>query len=325
MELVYENDRIVLPDFFIVGAARSGTTSLYYYLKQHHDIFMPPNNKEPAFFVFMDRKYSPSGITTIESYEKIFEGSRKDQKIGEASTVYLYRHDIAIDKIKKLYGGMYSKLRALIILRNPVDRAYSHYLWAKREGLEDLAFENAIKQDVISTRLGSLKNGFVYDYIGYGMYYNQVKHYLDTFRLVKIILFDDLAKNTQKTIDSVFSFLGVSAIDVNLKIYNTAGIPCGLHSRLFYNFLWQENIVKLALKKATPKVLRRKISRKISDLKFSIANSILNKEPLPPILRTKLLDFYKEDLVRLCDLLDNNQKKIILKWIQNENRNMSLV
>jgi hypothetical protein len=95
-----------LPDFLIVGAGKSGTTSLYHYLRQHPQIFMP-EIKEPKFFAFAETPTSfvyPKGTTIIwnfDEYKSLFEPAREDQKLGEASPIYLRYYEKTIENIKK--------------------------------------------------------------------------------------------------------------------------------------------------------------------------------------------------------------------------------
>ncbi|MCC6713175.1 MAG: hypothetical protein IT344_07420 [Candidatus Dadabacteria bacterium] len=95
-----------LPDFLIVGAARSATTPLFYYLKNYGEIYMPAR-KEPWFFSYADNPpdYSSPGaydvVSRLEDYAALFKAARPDQIIGEASPSYLFTHDTAIWNIRR--------------------------------------------------------------------------------------------------------------------------------------------------------------------------------------------------------------------------------
>ena len=110
-----------LPDFLIVGAARSATTSLFYYLKNYGEIYMPVR-KEPWFFSYADNppNYSSPGaydvVYKLEDYITLFKAARSDQIIGEASPSYLFTYAAAIRNIKDVYGELYKKLKIIIIL-----------------------------------------------------------------------------------------------------------------------------------------------------------------------------------------------------------------
>ncbi len=127
MKVVSDNQTLVLPDFLILGAMRSGTTSLYHYLKQHPEIFMP-SLKEPHFFSYFGKPVSPlpsyirSARWNLEDYLTLFESAMNGQLIGEASVSYLYYYRETIENIKRVYRDNYSQLKCIAILRNPVER-----------------------------------------------------------------------------------------------------------------------------------------------------------------------------------------------------------
>lgn len=204
-----ESKQVRLPDFLIVGAARSGTSSLFYYLRQHPNIFMP-SLKEPQFFSFMDYTlYSPKNVpqimavTNLTEYGNLFDDAKQGQVVGEASTSYLYIHEKTIKNIKDVYGPKYKNLKIIIILRNPTERTWSHYVRNVMDNRQDL-LEKGIKSEVIEKEL------FGHDYIiEFGMYYEQVKSYIEEFPNVKIWLLEDLSKRTKTVIEETFLFLGV--------------------------------------------------------------------------------------------------------------------
>ena len=131
------------PNFFIVGAARSGTTSMWEYLKQHPDIFMPEGfaYKEPSYFCNL------YGYNDFNLYLELFAGVKEEKAVGEASTPYLTSPESAA-WIREVYPAA----KIIILLRNPVDRAYSMYNWMIKEGYEGVyPFEEAL--DVEKVRI----------------------------------------------------------------------------------------------------------------------------------------------------------------------------
>lgn len=105
----------MLPNFIIAGAAKTGSTSLYNYISQHPDIFMS-TPKEPDFFIKKDYKKN------IISYKQLFKNTQNCKAVGEASVGYFNKPQTAC-RIKKTL----SNPRIIIILRDPAERAYSHY------------------------------------------------------------------------------------------------------------------------------------------------------------------------------------------------------
>src|SRR3990172_9835933 len=143
----YNGKLTKLPDFFVVGAARSGTTSLHYYLKQHPEIFMP-EVKEIKFFRFLNtpielirmvkKKRALRLVYKFDDYIGHFEKALDTQMIGEANPGYLYVYKDTIKNIKVVYRENYKNLKIIIILRNPVDRAWSHFMFDRRSGREQI-------------------------------------------------------------------------------------------------------------------------------------------------------------------------------------------
>src|SRR5262249_28411890 len=163
---------MTLPKFFIVGAAKSGTTSLYAYLRQHPEIYMP-ERKEPCYFIAWK-----GGVQSRQAYEGLFSKANPQQRIGEASTPYLYDPE-APQKIKALVPDA----QILMILRNPAEAAFS--LWRMNRNVlkarEQLSFPKALEAE--TTRRGDPRfrkgcrgwwHGNYY-YFDRGCYYQQVK------------------------------------------------------------------------------------------------------------------------------------------------------
>ena len=123
---------MTMPNFLIIGAMRAGTTSLYHYLKQHPQVYMSPV-KEPRFFALEGEKPDPGrptderlmnhSITDIEAYRALFQAVSKETAIGEASPLYLYSPK-APERIRHYIPDA----KLIAVLRDPVERAYSHFL-----------------------------------------------------------------------------------------------------------------------------------------------------------------------------------------------------
>ncbi len=236
---------MILPNFFIVGAAKAGTTSLYNYFRQHEEIYMSPI-KEPHYFskdikyanfnklykknAFVDferyfkskplRNLPLAYIEKFEDYLRLFEDAQNYKAIGEASVSYLYSRAAA-----KEIRNCVSNAKIIIILRNPVERAFSHYLMDLRTGIVRGDFLCVVKEDISASSKGW---GISHLYIELGLYYEQVKRYLDLFPLedVKIILFEEFKNDTLNVLMDLFDFLGVKqrTVDVSER-YNSAQIP----------------------------------------------------------------------------------------------------
>lgn len=233
------------PDFFIVGAAKAGTTSLYNYLNSHPSIYFSPV-KEPNYFAtdiavenfcatyrkntFLDVEGyfehdfpEPLQLTYIrkeEHYHKLFSKAKPGMVCGEASTSYLVSEQAAQNIFQ--YNP---KAKIIAVLRNPVDRAYSHYLMALRYGHTRLSFRDAIEKDISKKNKGI---GISEMFIEFGMYAQQLQRYYDAFpsNQIKIILFDDLVGNTKEILKEVYLFLNIDDVHINCdERHNVAKVP----------------------------------------------------------------------------------------------------
>ena len=197
------------PNFLIVGAAKSGTTSLFHYLRQHPAVFMP-DFKEPQYLVHSKiqgrlHKY----ITNREDYLNLFSAADQ-QCIGEASVFYLYFYEEAIANIKKELG---ENVKIIIMLREPVSRTVSAYEHVFRNNIkEQLSFTDALaveegrlerEQDLTPMAM----------YKSMSMYADAVKAYQEAFQDVHIALYDDFQSSPKQCIDQIFEFLGVESCE----------------------------------------------------------------------------------------------------------------
>ncbi len=287
------------PQFIVAGTARAGTTSLNSYLIQHPEIFLPIV-KEPCFFTFAGEKIDYKNgkfafaITDIDDYSKLYKKAQPSQITGDISTPYLYIYDRTIRNIKKFHNDPES-LKVIIVLRNPVDRAYSQFLWRVRDGREDLSFEDAIAAE--SERM-KLNYSFDYFYFDRGKYYEQVKAYIENFKSVKIVLFDDLKKNTNETLAEICEFLGVDKDFVFAKRteLNSSFLP---KSALLNRLLTMESKTKFKFLSKVPESVKSTIKEQ-----FMRLNSKKQKNPeMNEQTRVRLKTLYKDDLMKLQKLI----------------------
>ena len=215
---------LMMPNFLIVGAAKSGTTSLYRYLKQHPDIFMP-EWKEPSFFV--GAPYKPLNHATESIYFSLFRNVKHEKAIGEASAAYLY-DQWAPALVKKRLGNV----KIIILLRNPVDMSYSLFNHQCRKEGENLnSFEEGLAMEDSRIRDPAFKETCYgwhanYYYFKRALYSDQVRRYLDNFSHadVMLILFEDLMADPLGIAQKTFGFLNVNDSFVpEIKIHNPAG------------------------------------------------------------------------------------------------------
>jgi hypothetical protein len=199
------------PDFFIVGATRSGTTAMKTYLEKHPEIFMPALG-EPHFFG--TDLYSPRYIRDEQTYLSLFAGAENEKRVGEKSVRYLSSKRAAAE-IKEFN----SSASIIIMLRNPVDMIYSLHNHLFNLGFEDLAdFKAALEVEEDRKQGLNLPNGLDFSerwhvfYRDIAGYTHQVKRFLDAFgrEKVHIIIFDDFVHQTAEVYRDTLSFLKVS-------------------------------------------------------------------------------------------------------------------
>jgi Sulfotransferase domain. len=228
-----------LPNFVLVGAAKAGTTSLYHYLRQHPEVYLPDSYKESRFFASELLKdvlhYKQTSIFTFEDFKALYRGAEGYGAIGDFGNTYLLYPDHVIPKIKQYLGDV----KIVMVLRDPVERAFSAYQFACRNQYEAKNFEYGIKHEAGRVP----KYGFppdIYHYKESSLYYEKVKKYLAAFSNVRVILFEDLRDKPQTTLEDLFGFLGVQKdVAINHEVvYNQGGwIPAnaGLLNALFNN------------------------------------------------------------------------------------------
>ncbi|EGW41266.1 sulfotransferase [Desulfosporosinus sp. OT] len=302
------------PNLFIVGAAKSATTSLYYYLQQHPDIFFC-EPKEPKFYSYKYNKFPHRGpgdkrvddfvVRDYSKYLSLFSSVASEKIIAEASVDYLYFYESAKD-IKKDNP----EAKIIIILRNPVDRALSAYSHLRKDMRESLSFENALELE--QERIDN-NYEFIWHYKEVGLYSSQVKTYIDVFgrSSVRIILFEELKKDVSKVLREILEFLGLKP-DFEFSTtnkYNISGIP----KNTFLNkVILKPNLIKELIKKTIPKETLKYLQLK----KSNYLKKKLVKQEIEPDLKDKLISFYKKDILNLEELID----KDLSGWLKNNSK-----
>ncbi len=297
------------PDFLVVGTARAGTTALHYYLKQHPGIFLP-SQKEPCYYCFAGQKPDYKNgkfafaIKNGTEYGRLFKSAPEKACKGEISTPYLYLHDRTISNILSLHTNPKS-LKIIIILRNPLERAYSQYLWKVRDGREPLSFDNALREE----KKRMLQNySFDYFYAHRGLYYAQVKAYLETFPHVKIFRFEQFRENLQTTLSELCAFLGVDDefIFEKRKDLNTSQPP---RFAALGRLITLESRVKYKILNMIPDNLRVGIKEQF----IRLNNSGKNQPDMTVTAREFLNHYYHDDLQKLQSLTGFN----LSSWIND--------
>jgi hypothetical protein len=296
------------PDFFIVGAAKCGTTAMYTYLKQHREIFMP-EVKEPQFFS-TDLHFPIREFSTKEEYLSLFAGAIDTKRVGEASTTYLYSKNAAVE-IKQF--SFYASI--IIMLRNPVDMIYALHSDLVKGCYENIInFEAALKaEEKRKCGLWLPNRPMMVEILFYrevAKYTQQVQRYLNVFgrKNVHVIIFDDLENDTPKVYRETLGFLDVDpAFEPDFQIINHSQ---QIRSNAIQSFLMNpQRFARSFVNTAMPRPL---IKRLFSDLRR------LNTKwaPRPPMgleLRRRLQAEFSPEVERLSEIL----KRDLSHWSED--------
>ena len=296
-------DTSCLPDFFVIGAAKAGTTSLYNYLRQHPDIYMSPV-KEPKFFALEAERLEYQGpgdmyahrfaATTMASYLSLFDGVSKERAIGEASALYLYSSE-APRRIRHHIPDA----RLIAVLRDPVERAYSSYRMLVKSGRERLLSFS----DALAAEPGRIEDNweFIWHYVRAGFYGEQLSRYFELFdrSQIRIFLFRDFVGRTQEVIREIFRFLGVdeSFVPNTKRVHNAASnVP---RSQALARFLEEPNRMKKVLRMFVPATIRQGIAAYCRNQ---------NRLPtrVPTEIRRELISVYRPDIKELAKLIERD-------------------
>ena len=294
-----------LPNFLVIGAAKAGTTSLHHYLRQHPDIFMCPR-KDTFFFDFDGEPpdfggpgdnawYEDRAVIDCDEYRALFAGATTERAIGEACSGYLSDPGAPARIRRRLLD-----VRLIAVLRDPAERAYSSFLQQVRDGLEttsDFAQALALESERIDRNWRPL-----WHYRRRGLYFEELSRYLALFdrSQLGLYLYEDLQRDPVLLSQEIFAFLGVDpgfTPDVSIR-HNRAGVPA---SRLLYRLVMTPNTLKTVAKPLLPSRLRGAIRAAVTDSPAS-----LRRPPMPTDLRAELVAGYRDDILRLQDLVQRD-------------------
>lgn len=296
-----------MPTFLVIGAARSGTTALYTYLKQHPDIFMSVN-KETNFFAFENEQlickgpgadYINNSTTKFNDYQLQFRGLKKETAIGEASPLYLYSK-----KAPKRIHQHLPDVKLIAILRNPIEQAFSHFLYAKRQMLEPLEnFEEALRSEQERKAQDWQP---LFQYSQFPKYHEQLQRYFEVFpnKQIKVFTYEDYKSSPQKVMNDIYEFIGVDRSFICDYSYkpNAGGVP---KNQLLQDIVMKPYLATRIVGHFIPERLKRRVRDAISDRN-------LEKPMLSTEAKAHLKIVLSDDILRLQDLL----KRDLSSWLE---------
>ncbi len=293
-----------LPDFLVIGATRSGTTSLHHYLGQHPEVFICPIN-ETNFFT-LDRDIPASDDPYLErfrsisrrwfrdpaAYERLFEGVTDEAAVGEVSPLYLQ----TLSAPRSIRASI-PEARLIAVLRHPVDRMYTQLMGGLREGRETRTDLRAIVREEMERGVpDSMAFG---SYIAPSRYHHWLRPYFDLFprRQLRVWLFDDFRASPPAVLAQMFRFLDVDDgfVPDTSRRHNATGIVASPIRR----WIWtRSGGLRFLVRPELPGALR--------DAAQPLLAGKLRKPTLDPELRRELCELFREDVARLEELIDRD-------------------
>ncbi len=297
------------PNFFIVGAKKSGTTAMFEYLGQHPDVWMC-DPKEPAYFG--KDLGIPDVVATEADYLKLFEEAGDEKIIGEGSTWYINSSDAARE-----IHDFNTQAKILIMLRNPVDMIHSlhsYLIWMGWETIED--FEEALDAET------DRKQGKRIPYSMYPVrpllyremvtYSQQVQNYLDVFgqAQTKIIIFDDFKTDARRAFRETCQFLEIdSAFEPVIERVNENR---SVKNAKLHSLLTRPNPkLKQMVRGLMPQSVRARMGEKLITMNSQTAS----RQTMPDNLRRCLEAEFTPDVERLGHILGRD---LVALWFAKE-------
>ncbi len=289
----------MLPNFICPGAARSATTALYYLLIQHPQVFLP-SLKETRFFT---QDYD-KGSSWYE--EKYFSGVSRETAVGDISPVYLVDERCP----ERIHSTLGPDIKLIFMLRDPIERAHSHYSMLRNHEFEDLPFEEAIALDEEARVAKSLKryeHEYGFQYLKESRYSLGIERYLKYFNReqIKYVLFEDFTADTETQLAGIVEFLGVpGSFDFDFDVYKnpTGGANNSKMNQVFYNN---------PLAKKARDLVQMKTGWKTQSMLKKVKTALLKgrgaKAPsLNEDLQRRLYADFEDEFTRLETLLDRD-------------------
>lgn len=285
-----------LPNYMFLGAAKSATTTYYDILKNHNEVFVP-KFKEPHFFNF-DKNFSKG----IDWYSQTYFGNVSEEKaIIDFTPTYLYSNLCA----ERIFNCLGPKMKFVVILRDPVDRAYSHYNHSVRDGHEEKSFIDAINLEAKRIDKFKKNNDFLSElrcsYISQGLYFNMLNSYLKYYNIndFLIINFDEeVIKNINKTKTKLSDFLNIDLTDLDFNVHsNKSGKS---KNKLIQTLINKDNILRKVLKFFVPQMSRQILRNRIKNLNKKEFNYNLISDKKRKIIYDK---YFSDDIKKLEEII----------------------
>lgn len=282
-----------LPNFFCLGAAKSGTTTLYDILRQHPEIYIP-NFKEPHFFDIPENFENG-----LDWYARNYYKKANKKIIADFTPSYLFNENAP----KRIFESLGKDMKFLVIFRNPVDRAYSHYLHSKRDNHEIEIFEEALELEV--SRLKKYKDQFDYlsylrhSYLQQGLYAEMIDRYLQYFSLDNFLFIhfeDEFLKDRDLTIRNILDFLKVDnsiLLNTDIRSNPSSKEKSRVLKKIIKKRGWWRKVIKFMVPSIQLRQIIRNRIQRINSTEFKYQQ--LSQEVKSDILEK----YFREDISNL--------------------------
>ena len=284
---------MTLPNFMCLGAAKSGTTTLYDILRQHPDIYIPAF-KEPHFFDIPENYKNG-----IEWYKRNYFRNANKKIIADFTPSYFFEKEAP----KRIFKNLGRDMKFLVVFRNPVDRAYSHYLHSKRDDHESENFEKSLELEV--SRLNKHENQSDYlsylrhSYVHQGLYAQMINRYLQYFSLDNFLFIhfeNELLQERELTIKRILEFLEIDSsvlLRTDIRSNPSSKEKSKSLKKLMNKRGWFREVIKFMV---PSKPLRQIINNKIQRMNIKESES----QQLSRELRSDILkNYFREDISNL--------------------------
>jgi len=290
------------PDFVVAGAARAGSTALVESLRSHPDVFVT-QPKEPHFLAYAgdrptftgpgdDLTINAAAVTKQDDYLALFDGAAAGSTLGEGSVSTLYQHEQALPRLRDLNP----RARLVVVLRDPVDRAYSSFQYLRNRGYErEEEFLDAVAREDERRRAGW---HHLWHYTAMSTYADAVAHARDVFGADQVLVewHDDLVDDADETLDRVHAFVGVDPArrphhEGGGRV-NASGVPKRAWLQAAMHRAARSRVLRGAVKSVVPFGVRE-----------GIRNANLTTQQVSPSARAELVPVFGPDLDRLEKVL----------------------
>lgn len=296
----------LLPNFLMLGVPRTGSTALHNALYQHPDLFLP-RDKETHFFsgggdISLPAMYAVGFTYRVvhdaRAYAECFADGAAFSQRGEIDPSILHHAAYAIPKMRELLNA---DTKFIVVLRQPVERAYSHYLLHVRFGREPHAFEHYLS---VRTPRTPYEEIALDRYMGFSFYFESLKLFFEAFPRENflVLLYDDLRQNSHAFMRRILVFLNADTTTIPVLVAET---NAGLAPQNFMGRLRAVNHpIRRFLRACMPPSLRAAVRKQVGWEKRGTRD--FYKPALAAETRAELLPRYRDDILRTQDLIQRD-------------------